>query len=452
MSRPRKIFMVSLGCPKNLVDSENALGILKSMGYEPVSDLKEARTVVINTCGFIQEAVEESIETILEMTARKERGELDRVVVMGCFVQRYGYKLQREMPEVDAWVGTGAVHRIAEVMEERPGPSPFLISSPGFLADHRTPRTRTGRLHTAFVKIAEGCDRRCTFCRIPSLRGGLRSRNPASVVEEARMLEDQGTVELNLVAQDTTRYGSDLDRKVGLEALLEMLLRGTKVPWIRIHYAHPSGISSELLNLMETEPRICPYLDIPFQHVNPSLLGGMERSRLGDPGPWALLERIRALKRRIFIRTTLMVGFPGEGEKEFAELLDFVSNAELDYAGAFVFSPEKGTKAARKAASPGGSVLRKTAEKRLERLMQLQQEVSLKKKRTLVGQTLPVLVEGPSMETELLLSGRIQGMAPDIDGRVLINRGTAPGWGAIVPVRVTEAYPYDLVGEVIDIT
>ncbi len=448
-THPQKLFMVSLGCPKNLVDSENALGILEACGHVPVSDPEEAGTVLINTCGFIHDAVEESIETILEMVERKARGVLSRVVVMGCFVQRYGYKLRREIPEVDAWAGTGAVGRIAEAMSAvRSDPAPFLIERPRYLADHRTPRVRTGRLHSAFLKIAEGCARNCTFCRIPSLRGRLRSRTSASLLEEAVRLEESGAAELNLVAQDTTDYGRDLEGSAGLEDLLRVLLKGTGVPWIRVHYAHPSGISPGLLDLMEAEPRICPYLDIPFQHVRPSLLGSMERSRLGDPSPRRVLERIRARNRRIHVRTTLMVGFPGETEEDFAKLLDFVSSAELDYMGAFVFSPEPGTRAGRMAADPERRVPKEAAEERLARLMEAQQEVSLKRKQAMIGRTVPVLIEGVCGETELLLEGRTSGMATDVDGRVLINKGRGDP-GGILPVRITAAHAYDLVGEIV---
>ena len=444
--RERNVFVVSLGCAKNLVDSEQMLGLLEAAGHRPVERLDEAGTVVINTCGFIQPAVEEAVETILEMVERKNAGRLDRVFAVGCFVQRYGYKLRRGIPEVDGWAGTGEIHRIAELLATPPGgPPPFLIGPPGFLPGPRTPRLVSGARFSTYLKIADGCAHRCSFCMIPSLRGPLRSRSLSSLTEEARALAGQGVVELNLVAQDTTSYGTDRAEGHRLEDLLEALLEVDGLRWIRLLYAHPAGIGDRLLDLVSSEERICPYLDIPLQHVNPDVLRAMDRSAEGGETPWDLLARIRSRGRRIHVRTTLMTGFPGETEEAFEELCAFVAAADLDHMGAFAFSAEAGIPASRFSdpVPPG------VAERRRDRLMRIQSGVSLRRNRSLVGRIEPVLVEGPCPETELLLVGRTAGMAPEVDGRVLINRGRTEA-GRIEPVRVTEAHPYDLVGEVVE--
>lgn len=445
MKSPKTIFMISLGCAKNLVDAENMLGILAEAGYEAVSDVEEARTVVVNTCGFIQDAVEEAIETILEMVRKKERGVVEKVLVTGCFVQRYGYKLRREIPEVDAWLGTGAYHDIVEAVETAPlKNASFRINRPVALSDHTTPRVLSGNTFSAYLKIAEGCSHACAFCIIPKLRGPYRSRRPDSLVQEAEHLAAQGAVELNLLAQDTTAYGRDLGGDAGLEDLLERLVEVEGIRWIRVQYAHPAGITDRLLRLVEREKKICPYLDIPFQHVNRGVLGAMGREGMDRDIYLGLLGRIRSLTRPVRVRTTLMVGFPGETGEAFEDLCSFVEEADLDFMGAFVFSPEKGSAAARM----GGRVPRETAERRLSRLMEIQEGVSLRKKRALLGTVEDVLIEGYCPETELLLAGRTSGMAPEVDGRVLVNKGEAE-IGSIVPVLLTEAYPHDLIGEIV---
>lgn len=439
------VFVISLGCSKNLVDTEHMLGTLEHAGFPLVSRLSRARIALVNTCGFIQDAVEESIETVLDLVERKRRGDLDRIVVAGCFVQRYGYKLRREIPEVDAWLGPGMIHRIAEVMKAGVSDDPwFLIDRPRYLADDRAPRRVSGTPFSTYLKIAEGCSHGCAFCTIPSLRGPLRSRTLSSLLREARRLVDGGVVELNVIAQDTTAYGTDQNGEDRLEDVLEALLGVHRLRWIRVQYAHPSGITDRLLDLMEAEERICPYLDIPFQHVNAGILKAMRRDAGMEETPAALVERIRARSRTIRIRTTLMVGFPGETEEMFEELCAFVTGSGLDYVGTFVFSPEKGAPAAR---FPN-PVPRSVAASRRDRLMRMQAEVSLRRMEDRVGRIEPVLIEGVCPETDLLLTGRTAGMAPEVDGRVLINRGEASE-GTIVPVRFNEAHPYDLVGEIV---
>lgn len=413
--------MVSLGCAKNLVDSEHMLGLLHADGYEPAGDLEDADIAVINTCGFIQDAVEEAIETTLEMVRLKNRKKIHKVIVAGCFVQRYGYKLSREIPEVDGWLGTGEIHRIVEIIERGRadnGPGPMFIGRPRFLADHTVPRLRSAPFYSAYLKIAEGCSHHCTYCMIPRLTGPYRSRTPESLVEEATSLVRHGAKEINLVAQDISRYGQDLVPRTGIEDLLEPLLKISGIRWLRLIYCHPEGVSERLLDLIEREEVLCPYLDIPFQHIHPEILDKMGRSCPGEH-PLALLERIRARKRRISVRTTLMVGFPGETEAQFQALYDFVETARFDHLGVFVFKREKGTRAARW----GPSVPVEVSAKRRDAIMALQAGISRTLNRRMIGRVIPVLIEGPCDETDLLLKGRSATMAPEVDSQVLINKG-----------------------------
>ena len=443
-STKKKVFLISLGCSKNLVDSENVLGLLKERGFSVVSSIDEAQISVINTCSFIQPAVEECIETILEVVTKKEKGELEKVFVIGCFVQRYGYKLRREIPEVDGWLGTGELFRITDLLEKESNISPpFFISRPTFLADHTTPRIQTTPFYSSYLKIAEGCSHRCSFCLIPLLRGRYRSRDLDSLIVEAEEMVGRGVKEINLVAQDTTIYGRDLYEDLCLEDLLDRLLMVRGLRWIRILYSHPFGVSDRLLKLIEGEETICPYLDLPIQHVNKNILTRMGR-RTNNENPLQLIERIRSISRRLSIRTTIMVGFPGETEDIFRELYAFVEKAEFDHLGSFIYSREKGTAAARLKDIPG----REVAEERLGAIMSLQAKISEGKNQQLLNQTIPVLIEGVSLESNLLLSGRTAAMAPDVDGQVLINKGKGL-IGEITPVLIKEAYAYDLVGEII---
>jgi len=444
MDSKEKVFLISLGCAKNLVDSESILGLIKEKGFTIVSSIDEAEIVVINTCGFISSAVEECIDTIFEVTAKKERGELERLFVVGCFVQRYGYKLQREIPEVDGWLGTGEIYRIAGLLDEKPGRSPlFYICRPTFLADHTFPRIQTVAFYSSYLKIAEGCSHRCSFCTIPSLRGPFRSRDLDSLIIEAEDMVENGVKEINLIAQDTTMYGRDIGMEFCLEDLLERLILIKGVSWIRVLYCHPHRISERLLNLMEGEDEICPYLDLPLQHINKNILSAMGRDIKGED-PWQLIERIRSLTGSLSLRTTLMLGFPGETDDVFNELYEFVKSTGFDHLGAFIFSPEKGTRAARLKDIPE----RKVTERRLDAIMSLQAEISKKKNQDLVDCVVPVLIEGTSSETDLLLSGRTSTMAPDVDGQVLINKGRGVV-GEITPVLIKEAHAYDLVGEIV---
>ncbi|MEW6666593.1 MAG: 30S ribosomal protein S12 methylthiotransferase RimO [Thermodesulfobacteriota bacterium] len=441
----RRLYLISLGCAKNLVDSEHILGLLSRARYRVVQKIEEADLAVISTCAFIQAAVEESIDTILEVSREKRRGRLKGLFVVGCLVQRYGYKLQRELPEVDGWLGTGEIGRIVEVLEEWENSSTpfFCIGAPGSLSNHDVPRLGTAPYYTSYIKIAEGCSHRCAYCTIPRLRGPLRSRPLDSILREAEELVGRGVREINLVAQDTTSYGHDSDDGIRLENLLEALSRRFKgVAWIRVLYAHPKRISHALLDLLAEGDPICPYLDVPLQHVNRRVLEAMGRAS-GRETPRRLLERIRERVPRIALRTTLILGFPGETERAFRELYAFVEWAKFDHLGAFVFSPEEGTPAARF----DGAVERHVAEERRTAILELQASLLQKKNQGLVGRTLPVLVEGLSEETPFLLTGRTQAMAPEVDGRVLIRKGEAVV-GGFVNVHIRKALAYDLIGEI----
>lgn len=438
-----KVFFISLGCAKNLVDSEYMLGLIKEEGHDIVDDLSGAEIAIVNTCAFIKPAVEESIDTILELADSKRDGNLKSIVVAGCFAQRYGRKLLREMPEVDAWLGTGQIYRIPEVLKLKEGNSPALyINNPSFLADHRAPRVRTTPFYSAYLKIAEGCSHRCSYCIIPSLRGALRSRTIDSLFIEAREMVEKGVMEINLVAQDTSSYGHDLDPSSNLETLLKKLLTISDLKWLRVLYAYPNNITEGLLDLIDSEERLCPYLDVPLQHVSPNILESMRRPVTTESIP-ELIERIRRRSRHIAVRTTMLIGFPGETDEQFRELYDFVGEVRFDRMGVFPFYPEKGTPAARRK----DVIPAKVVDMRVKEVMKIQKGIMKELNKELVGKTLPVLVEGFSPETDLLLSGRTATMAPEIDGQILINEGAA-NIGEIVPVEITESHPYDLVGRI----
>jgi ribosomal protein S12 methylthiotransferase len=431
--------MISLGCAKNRVDSEIMLGELESRGYQIAADLDGAETVIVNTCGFVEEARQESIAAILEVAARK--GEGKRLLVAGCMVNRYGEELAREIPEIDGFVSLDQLREVDRVVQIGGGPP---LPAPSHLVfDHTAPRLLTTHGH-AYLKVAEGCNNPCTFCAIPVWRGRFRSRTVESLVAEARRLEEQGVQELCLIAQDTTRYGEDLDLgKHGLLRLVEALLAGTSIPWLRFLYAYPTTLDRELLRLMGQESRFVSYLDMPLQHSHPEVLGAMRRG--GSPERYRrLLDQARELAPDVFLRTTFIVGFPGERDEHFAHLLDFVTAARFDHLGAFVYSPEEGTPGAELA----GRVPRRTARARYERLLEAQREIAQASRQRLVGRRLRVLVEGVCEESEHLLQGRHHGMAPEIDGRVLINDGLAPA-ASFAEVEITDAFADDLVGRIV---
>jgi ribosomal protein S12 methylthiotransferase len=437
-----KVFLISLGCPKNRVDSEVILGLLATDGLVPTTSLDQADVVIINTCAFIQEAVQESIEAILEAAQTKEKRTATKLIVTGCLPQRYGEELAREIPQVDLWVGTGEFPRIPRLLKG--DKSTALIKKPRYLYDHRTPRIITNTPHSVYVKIAEGCSHACTFCLIPRLRGPYRSRETDSVIQEVEQLVAGGAVEVILVAQDTTAYGSDLGEENDLYRLLKELIKIGDLQWIRILYAypHPANFSPPLLEMIAGEEKICPYLDIPIQHINAKILQRMGR-RASERETWELINRIKKHYPGIQLRTTLMVGFPGEGEREFRELLAFVREAEFAHLGVFVYSREEGTKAAR----IEGRVSSALAAERAAQIMELQQGISWKKNKALIGSTVRVLIDGTSTEADGILQGRTAFQAPEIDGVVHIKKGKA-SMGEMVLVKITQTGPYDLEGEI----
>jgi ribosomal protein S12 methylthiotransferase len=437
-----KVFLISLGCPKNRVDSEVILGLLASDGLVPTPSLDEADVVIINTCAFIQDAVQESIEAILEAAQIKEKRTGIKLIVTGCLPQRYGEELTREIPQVDLWVGTGEFPRIPQLLKG--GEPTALTGKPQYLYDHRTPRIITNTPHSVYVKIAEGCSHACTFCLIPRLRGPYRSREMDSVIREVKKLVAGGAVEVILVAQDTTAYGMDLGEENGLYRLLKELIKISGLQWVRVLYAypHPDNFLASLLEMIASEKKICPYLDIPIQHVNAKILQRMGRKVSGRETR-ELVNRIKKDYPEIHLRTTLMVGFPGEGEGEFRELLAFVREAEFTHLGVFAYSPEEGTKAAR----IKGRVASERAAEKTARIMELQQGISWKKNKELIGSTLPVLIDGIGVGTESILQGRTIFQAPEIDGLVHIKKGKAHS-GEMVMVKITQAGPYDVGGEI----
>ena len=442
---PSSIGMISLGCPKNRVDSEIMLGELSGRGHRIVEAVEEAETVIINTCGFIDEAKEESIEAILEMAELKGEGESGgpkQLLVAGCMVNKFGQELRQEIPEIDGFISLDQLRDVSQLVSlggaEPPAPGQSHV-----VFDHTAPRRLTTRGY-GYLKVAEGCNNPCTFCAIPTWRGRFRSRTIDSLVEEARALEEQGIAELCLVAQDTTRYGEDLGLgKHGLVRLVEALLEGTDLPWIRFLYAYPTTLDEELMRLMGQEERFCSYIDMPLQHSHPEMLKAMRRG--GSPTRYLRqLEKARELAPDIFLRTTFIVGFPGETEEHFSHLVDFVQQAQFDHLGAFVYSPEDGTPGA----ELPGRIPKSKARRRYEELLAVQQPISLERRQALLGRRMKVLVEGVCEETEHLLQGRHHGMAPDIDGRLLINDGIAPA-GALVDVEINAAFADDLVGHIV---
>ena len=442
----KTLYIVSLGCPKNLVDSEVMLASLEQSGYTVVEKADQASLLLVNTCGFIRPAVEEAIDAILELAACKANNPHQLLVVTGCMVQRYGNELVAELPEVDLFVGLDDFPSIGELIE-RIEPDRRVVALPGaatYLMDSTVPRRVSTPSFRSYLKITEGCDNRCTYCMIPSIRGRLRSRSIADLSAEARRLEQSGVRELALIAQDLTAYGRDLAPPVTLVTLLESLLNNTAIPWLRLLYAYPAGVTDGLLQLMAQQPRLLPYLDIPFQHASDRVLQMMNRhyrhATLDD-----LIQRIRSHVPDCAIRTTMLVGFPGEIEEDVSILVDSLKAWELDHVGVFQYQDEDGSLAA----GLPHKVADEEKEARYQWVMETQAVISEERQKRFVDRVEPVLIEGVSRESDLLLEGRTRYQAPDIDGCVYITSGEVSP-GDIVSVRITEAHTYDLVGEVVD--
>jgi ribosomal protein S12 methylthiotransferase len=485
--RPQKVGFVSLGCPKNLVDSEVMMGLLARSGAELTRRAEDADVIVVNTCSFIESAQQESVNTILEMAAHKTAGKAKKLVVAGCLVERFRDQIRKDIPEVDAVVGTGELEKILAATGLAPAPaprnSPFVVlpsrpegdarvaqgrfsreawasesgaseswsgavgDLPNYLYDDATPRILATPAHMAYIKIAEGCDHPCTFCIIPQLRGQFRSRRFESVIAEAERLAQSGVREITLIGQDTTCYGEDFGLKDGLALLLEKLAAIEDLHWVRFLYAYPNKITGKLLDTIAQHDKICSYMDVPLQHASASVLKRMKRGGGAD----VVLRSIAKMRRTIpdlTLRTSFIVGFPGETEKEFEELCDFVREAQFDWMGAFAYSDQDGAQAYAldKKLSP------REIERRRKHVMSVQRQISKKKKKSLVGREFDLLLEGESEETELLLEGRTEMHAPEIDGKVFVNDvpeeiDLQPG--QFCRCQITEGHDYDLVAKIL---
>ncbi len=452
------VYFVSLGCPKNLVDSQVMLGLLEKDRYSISQEPESAEVIIVNTCSFIQASKEESIETILEMAQLKEEGKCKVLVASGCLPQRYSKQLEEEMPEVDLFIGTGQYHRITELLNAHgkalelgaPLPKRSYVDQPAFIHTEKDPRMHTGPSYSGYLKLSEGCNRRCAFCIIPKLRGNVRSRTVESLVAEARAMAERGIRELNLVAQDLTEYGMEWKYRERLETLLPELCKVEGIDWIRLHYVYPDQFSDELVEIIAREPKIVKYLDMPIQHTNDRVLKSMNR-RLTKEKLFDLVGKLRARIPGVVFRTSIIVGFPGETEEEFEELCRDLEVLNLDHVGVFRFSKEEGTKAA----EMEGQIHPATKRKRAKRLTEILQRQRADRHDQYVGQTVEVLVEGVSEETDLLLQGRMPTQAQEIDGHVLINDLIDLGEdadlrpGDLVEVEITEATPNDLIGRAI---
>ena len=474
---PQKVGFVSLGCPKNLVDSEVMMGLLARAGAELTRRAEDADVIVVNTCSFIDSAQQESVNTILEMAGHKTAGKAKKLVVAGCLVERFREQIRKDIPEVDAVVGTGELEKILAATGIAPVPapanSPFVVlpsrpegearaaqgrfsrenwdgaiaDLPNYLYDEDTPRILATPGHMAYIKIAEGCDHPCTFCIIPQLRGQFRSRRFESVIAEAERLAQSGVREITLIGQDTTCYGEDFGLKDGLALLLEKLAAIPDLRWVRFLYAYPNKITGKLLEAIAAHDKICSYMDVPLQHASASVLKRMKRGGGAD----VFLRSIEKMRRTVSdltLRTSFIVGFPGETEKEFEELCDFVREAQFDWMGAFSYSDQEGAGAysLEKKLSP------REIERRRKHLMSIQRQISKKKKKKLVGRDFDFLLEGESEETELLLEGRTPMHAPEIDGKVFVNDfpdELTPQPGQFYRCQITEAHDYDLIARIV---
>ncbi len=442
-SASSRIYFVSLGCPKNQVDTELMLGQVEAAGHSLVHAPDEADVIVVNTCAFIDHAKEESVDTILEM-AEYKKAAAKKLVVTGCLAQRYSNELSKDIPEIDHILGSADFQSINKVLKPSRKKLPLVqvSNTPEYIYDHDAPRVRIGAKHSAYVKIAEGCDRPCSFCIIPKLRGPQRSRQIADIVAEVEALGREGVVEVNLIAQDLTRYGwdsgSDPASRQTLAQLLRALGKVDGVSWIRLHYTFPSAFDDDLIDTIASEPKVVKYIDVPLQHISDAMLKRMRRGHSSR----VTRELVKKLRERIddvVLRTTYIVGHPGETQGEFDELCEFVAESKFDRAGAFTYSIEPGTISA----MLPGRVDPEVAEQRQQTLMEIQREISRARHEAMVGKTIDVLVEGVSSESDLLLEGRWFGQAPGIDGVTYLADGQAAP-GSLVKARVTQGADYDL--------
>lgn len=449
-SASSRIYFVSLGCPKNQVDTELMLGQVQAAGHSLVDAPDDADVIVVNTCAFIDKAKEESVDTILEMAQFKDGASGKKLVVTGCLAQRYADELAKDIPEIDHILGSSDFPSIAKVLKPQAPtgkkgkklPVVQVTETPAYIYDHDSPRVRIGQGHSAYVKIAEGCDRPCSFCIIPKLRGPQRSRQIADITAEVAALGKQGVREVNLIAQDLTRYGwdggSDPASRPTLAQLLRSLGKVDGIDWIRLHYTFPSAFDDDLIDAIASEPKVVKYIDVPLQHISDAMLKRMRRGH-SSRVTRELVKKLRERIDNVVLRTTYIVGHPGETDAEFDELCEFVAESKFDRAGAFTFSIEPGTVSA----MLPNRVDPEVAEARQQKLMEIQRQISRSRHEAMVGQQIEVLVEGPSQESEYLLEGRWFGQAPGIDGVTYLSDGQVPA-GSLVRARVTQASDYDL--------
>lgn len=444
----QKFSVISLGCARNLVDSEVMSGLLQEHQYEIVQEAADADVVLINTCGFIDAAKAESIDTIIEVSRLKQEGRLRKLVVAGCLSQRYPLELATELPEVDLFIGTGEIPRIVDILKQHEinQTRRHYLGVPDYLYDHVTPRLRSTPSYTAFLKVSEGCDHKCAFCIIPKLRGPHRSRSIESVVKEATLLAQDGVKEINLIAQDLTAYGRDRKDGTTLYTLLKELVVVPDVVWIRLLYAYPNFLDAPLLELINQSEKICKYIDIPFQHVSARILNNMRRGKSGS-AVHAAVERLRECISNLTLRTSLIVGFPGESEEDFQALLDFVEKTRFERLGVFKYSIEEGTAAA----NLPDQVDEGEKERRWQEVMDLQASISRAKNEALIGSIQRVMIDGIDDTGQLI--GRTQGHAPEVDGAVYLQNPVtsttkALESGEFANVKITQALEYDLIGEI----
>ncbi len=448
----KNVHIISLGCARNLVDSEVMAGLLNKEGYSFTAEANKADLILVNTCGFIKEAKQESIDTILEAAEFKnpKKGRCQKLVVAGCMAERYPGELKESLPEIDLVMGTASFNRIVEAVDKldiqsSDSAGPQIFAPPAErLKDYDLPRLNSQPFYTAFLKLAEGCAKRCSFCIIPKLRGPLRSRSINTLIKETQDLVNTGVTELNLIAQDLTDYGRDRKDGATLAGLLRELVKIEKLKWIRLFYVYPDQLSDEVIELIKSEDKICKYLDVPVQHISNSILEGMNRKTTGQD----IRRVVSDLKKKIpdiVLRTSLMVGFPGETAQDFDELESFVREGHFDHIGVFTYSEEEGTPSAEKFKD---DLSEKTKESRKNKIQLLQSKVSSEKLKEYIGQEIEVLIEGHHPETELLLKGRHFGQAPSVDNLTLIQEGTAKV-GDYVKVKITEIAGNDLVGRIV---
>ena len=436
----KKVGMVSLGCPKNTVDSERVLGDLSTSGFKLTQDEKDAEVIIVNTCGFIESAKKESVDTILEMARHKTEGNCKQLIITGCLAERYGQELLDEIPEIDHMLGVGQYPQLKNIIEEKDPLSRNHVATPAEYYESYTDRLLTTAFYTAYLKISEGCSNRCAFCIIPKMRGPMRSRSPESILAEAEHLAGKGVKELNLISQDTTMYGFDLAMKDGLVRLLKELVKVDGLEWIRLLYCYPTFLNSEMIELIASEPKVCSYIDVPLQHTQDEMLKSMKRQET-EGEVRKMLEEIRLKIPNVALRTTFITGFPGETETHFQHMVRFLCEMEFDHVGVFTYSDEEGTTAF----DYPNRVPEEVKIERRDTLMEFQKEIALRKNLERVGKVEQVLVEGFDPEN-YLMTGRLTSQAPDIDGQVILEKcETDPG--EIIPVRLNQAADYDLVGE-----